>query len=125
MQGGKHEKDSRIEICLDYYLKTLYRVDVLRSKSADELNQHISPDMAISPEMYQLLMESAMVEAIEFQENVCHNFSDGWDPDGPCGCAEYPECGCEPETPEQARYRLKRVEVWRNMSPDEFWIMMM
>lgn len=124
MQEGKRGENADLERQLNWYHRFFGATDIFRSKNVCELNKHIGANHLLSTDMYDLLLEYTSRYAAEIQKEVCYKLSGGFDLIEGCGCAEYPDCGCddEPETAEQREARLGRVKRWSKMSPKDFWL---
>jgi len=113
MQRRKHiSKYADLEKDGKWYLDYFNRTDIFQS-DMDALNERLEPERALSPEMYQYLVEESMVQARMFQSCVCNNATSGLDEK------------LNPLSDAQKQYRLDNIKNWELMSPDEFWIMMM
>ena len=128
MQEREYQKNIKLMNELEQHHRSYATIDILRSKDIEDLFRlrGYSSDLNNLPsEMYPLLVEYATEYAAKYRDKLCYDLSDGWDPNAPCSCAEYPDCDCkEGETPEEEKARLEQVEKWRKMSPKDFWIMM-
>jgi hypothetical protein len=126
---GQEQKATKIMDELEWYHSFFDTTDILQSNNADELNRNhdLSSENYLSQELYPLLVEYTTKIAANFQKDLCHSLSDGWNEDERCGCAEHPDCGCDnsPETTEQRQARLEQVDRWQKMSPKDFWLMRM